>query len=116
MRAARRLLGTTAAGIPNPGLRVPSKAFRGKIDDVPRVMPILHQLSTGAQRGTPRWVETAPLQHSELTQRARDASWLEITYPFSSDEELRDMYLLGALARAGRRIAVAVGGGIPDLR
>lgn len=40
---------------------------------------------------------------SEITQRKRSASWLEITYPFSTDAEIRDRYMLadGESLRAG---------------
>lgn len=66
-------------------------------------MPILAKLSEGSLRGTPAWVQNAPLDSPEITQRKRSASWLEITYPFSSDPELRDRYMLadGEGLRAG---------------
>ena len=80
-------------------LRVPSGAIRGTVEDVARVLPLLTELSVGARRGIPRWVPTAPvppgLKSDDLTPRERSASWLEITYPFSTDDELRDKYMLG---------------------
>ena len=76
-------------------LRVPTAAVRGTTADVSRVLPILCELSVGARRGVPGWVPTTPLASAALTKRQRKASWLEITYPFSSDEELRNYYMLG---------------------
>ena len=85
------------------GLRVPSRARLGDPSDVPSILPILSQLSAGSLRGTPRWVPTPAPLSTQLEQRKRSASWLEITYPFSSDAELRDLYMLadGQSLRAG---------------
>ena len=87
-------------------LRVPSRAQRGTPADVPAVMPILAELSQGSLRGTPAWVDSSPQDMSdddEIVQRKRSASWLEITYPFSTDPEIRDRYMLadGEGLRAG---------------
>ena len=78
-------------------LRVPSGAIRGTVEDVARVLPLLTELSVGARRGIPRWVPTASpgLSVDDLIPRERSASWLEITYPFSTDDELRDKYMIG---------------------
>jgi len=89
-------------------LRVPSTAQRGTPADVPTVLPILAELSQGSLRGTPGWVDLPKSWESGLdgdgvVQRKRSASWLEITYPFSTDPELRDRYMLadGEGLRAG---------------
>ena len=84
-------------------LRVPSGAVCGEPADVPRILPLLHELSDGAKRGTPRWVEQSD-SLGAMAPRKRSASWLEITYPFSTDEELRAGYMLadGESLRAGR--------------
>ena len=76
-------------------LRVPSGALRGRPSDVPDVLPILAQLSRGAMRGTPRWV-SPPFAAAgpDLVQRKRSASFLEITYPFASDPELLQIYMV----------------------
>ena len=75
---------------------VPPCAVRGKPRDVPAVLPILSELSLGARRSVPGWVPTQPLAAPTITQRPHSASWLEVTYPFSTDEELRRLYMLGA--------------------
>ena len=75
-------------------LRVPSTATRGTPADVPAVLPILAELSVGALRGTPAWVPSPALSSPEITRRKRSASYLEITYPFSTDEELRSLYMM----------------------
>uniref|UniRef100_A0A7S0L8R4 HotDog ACOT-type domain-containing protein n=1 Tax=Coccolithus braarudii TaxID=221442 RepID=A0A7S0L8R4_9EUKA len=79
-------------------LRRPSNAFLGGPGDVASVLPALYGLSRGAKRGTPSWVPQPDcmtcgggIQH----ERERTASWLEITYPFASDPELRLLYQLG---------------------
>ena len=87
-------------------LRVPSRARRGTPEDVPKVLPILAELSQGSLRGTPAWVDSPPDEGSsdgKIMQRKRSASWLEITYPFSKDPSLRDRYMLadGEGLRAG---------------
>ena len=93
---------SVAASCAADQLRKPSGAVWGGPADVKRVLPCLHELSAGARRGTPGWVPqpevTAP------GPRKRSASWLEITYPFSTDAELRDLYMLadGNSLRGGR--------------
>ena len=81
---------------PKKRLRVPSGARRGEPDDVARVLPLLAELSAGARRGTPRYVPTPVLTSGRLTNRKRSASWLELTYPFATDAELRHLYSVGA--------------------
>ena len=114
-------------------LLVPPGVVRGSPEDVRVKLPLLHDLSDGARRGVPRWVEpvdrpAAPTAAvagagSELssTRRSvsgppgettprdgepldRSASFLEITYPFSTDVGLRTLYMLadGTSLRAGR--------------
>jgi len=92
-----RQLSTRAAQI---GLRVPSSVVCGSPADVQRVLPLLHELSAGAQRGTPRWAESKKKEGG----KKRSESWLEITYPFSTDANLRELYMLadGESLRAGR--------------
>lgn len=84
-------------------MRVPSRARRGTPDDVPSMLPILAELSSGALRGVPAWVPSPAPRSTEITRRKRSASWLEITYPFSTDAEIRDRYMVsdGEGLRAG---------------
>ena len=83
-------------------LRVPSGAVTGTPSDVALHLPLLHELSVGARRGTPRWVDKAAAEPA--AGKKRSESWLEITYPFSTDAELREQYMLGdgLSLRAGR--------------
>ena len=83
-------------------LRVPSGAVTGTPSDVATHLPLLHELSVGARRGTPRWVDKAAA--APAAGKKRSESWLEITYPFSTDAELREQYMLGdgLSLRAGR--------------
>jgi acyl-coenzyme A thioesterase 9 len=85
-------------------LRVPATMRRGSPADVARFLPLLHELSAGARRGIPGWVPTAAPLDARLSPRKRSASWLEVTYPFSTDDELRHLYALGDgdSLRAGR--------------
>ena len=101
---ARRAL-ASVPGVAAPSrLRVPSGSKSGGPSSVERFMPLLHELSIGARRGNARWVPTPALLSAERTSRRRSASWLEITYPFSTDDELRNVYMLadGDSLRAGR--------------
>ena len=84
-------------------LRRPSAHVLGTASDVEKHLPLLHSLSKGAKRGVPGWVPQPPLNSTEIVDRKRSASWLEVTYPFASDEELRDHYQLadGSSLRAG---------------
>ena len=120
-------------------LRVPPGVVRGSPEDVRVKLPLLHDLSDGARRGVPRWVEptdrpaaaaaaaaaavavagdgsesssarqSVSVPPGETTPRDdapldRSASFLEITYPFSTDVGLRTLYMLadGTSLRAGR--------------
>ena len=84
-------------------LRRPSAHVLGTASDVEKHLPLLHSLSKGAKRGVPGWVQQPPLNSTEIVDRKRSASWLEVTYPFASDTELRDHYQLadGSSLRAG---------------
>ena len=75
-------------------LRRPSAHVLGTASDVEKHLPLLHSLSKGAKRGVPGWVPQPPLNSTEIVDRKRSASWLEVTYPFASDTELRDHYQL----------------------
>ncbi|KAL3811192.1 hypothetical protein ACHAXA_002756 [Cyclostephanos tholiformis] len=104
--AVRRLSGSPSPPSPSLSsvLRVPSDVARGIPDDVRHILPLLHDLSDGARRGIPRWVPTEDRAPSSHAPRKRSASWLEITYPFSTDVGLRTLYMLadGTSMRAGR--------------
>ena len=93
----------SACVAPNRPLRVPSRAVRGGPSDVKHVLPLLAALSDGACQGTPRWVEKQQTPSNTMA-RKRSASWLEISYPFSTDAQMRDLYMLsdGRSLRAGR--------------
>ena len=96
------VIGPSAAAHWMLGLRFPKAARRGTPSDVSRVLPLLYELSVGARRGVPGWVPQPPIP-AALTTREPNASWLELTYPFSKDEELRHLYMLadGEGLRAG---------------
>jgi acyl-CoA hydrolase len=86
------------------GLRIPSNVQYGGPEEVPKVLPILSALSVGALRGTPAWVPSSSQPATtDIVQRKRSSSWLEITYPFSTDAEIRNLYMLadGGSLRAG---------------
>ena len=98
----RRLLVRRLSG----SLRVPPGVVRGIPEDVRRKLPMLHDLSDGARRGVPRWVEPPAEHHAAAAGEGSEssASFLEITYPFSTDVGLRTLYMLadGTSLRAGR--------------
>lgn len=112
-RLLTRLSSTSTSSSSSSALRVPAGVVKGTPDDVRNKLPLLYDLSDGAKRGIPRWVDP-PTKNSADTNtlgtallappRKRSASWLEITYPFSTDVDLRTLYMLadGTSLRAGR--------------
>lgn len=56
---------------------------------MPRVLPLTAELSAGARKGIPAWID------SHSSNGSREATWLELTYPMSSDAFLRRLYSLG---------------------
>lgn len=67
----------------------PRHARIGGRSDVPRVLPLTAELSAGARKGIPAWID------SHSSNGSREATWLELTYPMSSDAFLRRLYSLG---------------------
>lgn len=67
----------------------PREAIVGSSVDVHSVLPLTAELSIGARKGIPAWV-----QSNHEARGSREASWLELTYPMTSDESLRRLYSL----------------------
>ncbi|KAL1523212.1 hypothetical protein AB1Y20_018164 [Prymnesium parvum] len=65
----------------------PVDARIGTSADVHLVLPITAELSAGARKGIPAWLEAAP-------RGSREATWLELTYPMKRDPALRQLYSL----------------------